>query len=229
MTRPLLSPAYDRALRLAAVAHADVSRKGTELPYIAHPVHVARLLDRNGCDESLVLAGLLHDVIEDLDREDAEARERFRQVFPELADAPDDHEAFAAMLETYICDEFGADVLRLVDAVTERKEAGGRRRPWLERKTEQLQHLRHASDDVVMLKAADTLHNAASVLADLREQGEAVFNRFARTREDTLWWYQSIADIVADRLPASQPLAEELTAVVDTLMEEASRVHGGSR
>jgi (p)ppGpp synthase/HD superfamily hydrolase len=136
-------------------------------------------------------------------------------VFPELADAPDDHEAFAAMLETFIRDELGADVLRLVDAVTERKEAGGRRRPWLERKTEQLQHLRHAPEDVVVLKAADALHNAASVLADAHELGDAVFDRFERPKEDTIWWYQSISDIVVDRLsPAEHPIVPELAAMV---------------
>lgn len=228
---PILSTGYDRALKVAAVAHATAKRKGTRLPYLAHPVHVARLLERAGCDEPLVLAGLLHDVIEDLDREDADTRERFRAVFPDLADAPDDHEAFAAMLETFIRDEFGEDVLRLVDAVTERKEVGGRPRPWLERKTEQLQHLRHASEDVVLLKAADTLHNAASVLSDLRDHGDAVFDRFTQPREDTLWWYQSIADIVADRLAADpHPLAEALAEVVGALNAEATgSEHGRPR
>lgn len=215
MADPLFVPRYERALKIASVAHAGAVRKGTALPYIAHPVHVARLLERNGSPEDLILAGLLHDVIEDLDPSDGDARARFRQVFPELADAPDDHEAFAAMLETFIRDELGADVLRLVDAVTERKEAGGRRRPWLERKTEQLQHLRHAPEDVVVLKAADALHNAASVLADAHELGDAVFDRFERPKEDTIWWYQSISDIVVDRLsPAEHPIVPELAAMV---------------
>jgi len=223
MAPTLFSHRFDRALRLAAVAHAGVDRKGTELPYIAHPVHVARLLERHGAAEDLILAGLLHDVIEDLAPGDAVARARFRSVFPELADAPEDHEAFAAMLELFIRDEFGAEVLRLVDAVTERKEAGGRPRPWLERKTEQLQHLRHAPSDVVLLKAADTLHNAASVLIDLRETGDQVFDRFSRSREDTLWWYESIAEIVADRLQeAGQPIVGELRAMVSRLVEAAS-------
>jgi (p)ppGpp synthase/HD superfamily hydrolase len=209
-------------MKLAAVAHAGISRKGTDLPYITHPVHVARLLDRAGCRETLVLAGLLHDVVEDLDPSNAAARARFRSVVPDLADAPDDHEAFAAMLETYIRDEFGEDVLRLVDAVTERKEAGGLRRSWLERKTEQLQHLRHAPDDVVLLKSADTLHNAASVLSDLHEVGDAVFDRFERTKADTLWWYQSVADIAMDRMAGSgHPLIEDLRAAVDRLVREA--------
>jgi hypothetical protein len=56
---------FERALVFAARAHAGTNRKGTSIPYITHPVQVARILERYGFDENLVIAGLLHDVIED--------------------------------------------------------------------------------------------------------------------------------------------------------------------
>ncbi|HWI64932.1 MAG TPA: HD domain-containing protein, partial [Symbiobacteriaceae bacterium] len=40
-------------------------RKGTETPYIVHPVGVAMLLAQAGCRPEVVAAGLLHDTIED--------------------------------------------------------------------------------------------------------------------------------------------------------------------
>lgn len=43
---------FDQALMLAAVVHGGVRRKGTVIPYLAHPVHVARLLEKHGFPES---------------------------------------------------------------------------------------------------------------------------------------------------------------------------------
>lgn len=57
----------DRALLLAARAHEGQTRKGTDIPYLLHPVHVAMTLIRHAFPEHVVLAGVLHDVIEDGD------------------------------------------------------------------------------------------------------------------------------------------------------------------
>ena len=63
------SPRVDAALALAARAHRTQVRKGTDVPYIVHPVQVGILLLRHGFDEDLVVAGILHDTIEDTDLE----------------------------------------------------------------------------------------------------------------------------------------------------------------
>lgn len=62
---PAYSTRYDAALIFAAQAHRQQVRKGTDIPYIAHVVHVSTLLLRYGYHEDVVIAGLLHDVIED--------------------------------------------------------------------------------------------------------------------------------------------------------------------
>jgi (p)ppGpp synthase/HD superfamily hydrolase len=55
----------DSALEVAAKAHYDQKRKGTDIPYITHPVAVAMILLRAGCTDELIIAGLLHDTVED--------------------------------------------------------------------------------------------------------------------------------------------------------------------
>lgn len=56
-----------RALDLAAVWHHGQRRKypGIEVPYLSHPAGVALILARHGFDPAVVVAGVLHDVVED--------------------------------------------------------------------------------------------------------------------------------------------------------------------
>jgi (p)ppGpp synthase/HD superfamily hydrolase len=56
----------DSALRFAARAHARQMRKGTDVPYIVHPVGVMLvLLEAGETDPELLAAALLHDTVED--------------------------------------------------------------------------------------------------------------------------------------------------------------------
>ncbi|MBS3148100.1 HD domain-containing protein [Candidatus Woesearchaeota archaeon] len=54
-----------RAVEFAAMAHRGQYRKGTAVPYIVHPLGAARTLIELGCEEDVVIAALLHDVVED--------------------------------------------------------------------------------------------------------------------------------------------------------------------
>lgn len=53
------------ALNFAKQYHQGQVRKGTQIPYINHCMEVARILHKNGYSEDIVIAGLLHDTIED--------------------------------------------------------------------------------------------------------------------------------------------------------------------
>ena len=55
----------EHALEIAAKAHQGQYRKGTDTPYISHPYAVGLLLTEAGCREAVIIAGILHDTVED--------------------------------------------------------------------------------------------------------------------------------------------------------------------
>lgn len=55
----------DQAIEFAAKAHRGQKRKGTKIPYISHPFAVGMILQQAGCEEEVVIAGILHDTLED--------------------------------------------------------------------------------------------------------------------------------------------------------------------
>ncbi|ULT57698.1 HD domain-containing protein [Neobacillus drentensis] len=57
----------EKALQIAAKAHVKQRRKGSDIPYIVHPVAVGMILMKAGYDETLIAAGILHDTVEDTD------------------------------------------------------------------------------------------------------------------------------------------------------------------
>lgn len=73
---------YD-AIEVAARAHHGQVRKGTEIPYLVHPLAVATILIRSRCPEHLLIAGILHDTLEDTRLSAGEIRARFG---PRIAD-----------------------------------------------------------------------------------------------------------------------------------------------
>ncbi len=55
----------ERACELAAQAHTGQVRKGTNIPYISHPMAVGIILAEAGATSDAVIAGIIHDVVED--------------------------------------------------------------------------------------------------------------------------------------------------------------------
>jgi (p)ppGpp synthase/HD superfamily hydrolase len=79
--------------------------------------------------------------------------------------------------------------------------------PWRERKLAYLEHLRTASASVRRVSLADKLHNARTILADLEQDGEAVWERFNGGKQGSLWYYRSLLEIFQSG-PDSQMLRE---------------------
>ncbi len=55
----------DLAVEVAVKAHQKQSRKGTDTPYITHPLAVGIILAKAGCSDDVIIAGILHDTVED--------------------------------------------------------------------------------------------------------------------------------------------------------------------
>lgn len=76
----------EEALEVAAQAHHGQFRKGTGTPYISHPYAVGLILMNAGCSEEVVIAGLLHDTVEDTDMTLACIQKRFGETVAEIVD-----------------------------------------------------------------------------------------------------------------------------------------------
>jgi (p)ppGpp synthase/HD superfamily hydrolase len=89
---------YD-AIELAARAHHRQVRKGTEIPYIVHPLAVAGILIHANCPEYLVIAGILHDTLEDTPVTLEEIRSQFGREVASLVVALSEPDKRAAWEE----------------------------------------------------------------------------------------------------------------------------------
>ncbi|WP_152051441.1 HD domain-containing protein [Tautonia marina] len=165
MTDPL-SPRFERALRWATIWHDGQHRKASPTPYVQHPIAVAWILDRLGYDEDVVIAALLHDVVEDTEATLDDIRERF-----------------------------GDRVADLVAHCSERKtDDEGRQRPWIDRKRDHLEALMAAPEASKAIVLADCLHNMRSMVDDLAQEGEPFWNRFNARRDQIFTRFRMVLE-----------------------------------
>ena len=197
MTMTGYSDRINHAFAYAAKHHDRQVRKGTRLPYLTQPANVAVILTRYGQDEETVLAGILHDVVEDCVNE-RQTRET---------------------LEQRIGEKFGTSVLDTVLAVTQRRlDDEGVELSSEERREDFLERLAGASDRARWVCAADKVHNGSTIIADLRRTQfpETVWGRFNVGREGTVRWYRRVYDRLAE-LGFDAPIMAELRRVAEEL------------
>lgn len=178
-----LTSRYADALAFTAAAHREQTRKGTDIPYLSHLMSVSALVLEYGGDEDQAIAGLLHDAIEDQG---------------------------GVAMEAQIRERFGDRVAQIVRACTDSDVEP--KPPWRARKEAYLATLRDKSDDALLVSQCDKLHNATAILEDARSIGPAIWDRFTGKRDGTIWYYQSLAAIFAERRPG--PLAERFARTV---------------
>ncbi len=183
-----LTGRFQQALLYAAQLHATQLRKGTQIPYVAHLLAVAALVLEAGGDEDQAIAALLHD-------------------------APEDQGGRAVLEEIHL--RFGERVAEIVDGLTDTYEHP--KPPWRERKQAYLEHLRHAPAEVRLVSLADKLHNARSILCDLRNSGNHTWQRFKGGKEGTLWYYRSLVEVFQEL--DTSPQVEELARTVEEIWQ----------
>ncbi|OFW28533.1 MAG: guanosine polyphosphate pyrophosphohydrolase [Acidobacteria bacterium RIFCSPLOWO2_02_FULL_65_29] len=201
-----LTHRFTQAVDYARIAHASQVRKGSGVPYIYHLLAVASLVLAHGGHEDQVIAGLLHDVLEDCG---AGHEPTIRALFGEVV----------------------ADiVLACTDGTAEGKarhvEPEAKRHHWQLRKVAYLANVRQESDAALLVSACDKLHNASAIVEDLENPavGRAAFQRFTATREQTLGYYQSLSDVFTARQSPVARVFDAMVARMHALAGAESRV-----
>lgn len=161
----MLSERFTEALTYATHLHANQTRKGSGVPYIAHLLGVASIALEYGANEDEAIAALLHDAIED--QGGAATREEIRR-------------------------RFGDKVTEIVDGCTDAETVP--KPPWRQRKEAYIAHIPTASRSELLVSSADKLHNARSILNDYRLLGEVVWERFKGGKEGSLWYYRAVVE-----------------------------------
>jgi len=189
---------FEEALPYAARLHRDQTRKGIDTPYVTHLLAVAAIVGENGGTEDETVAALLHDA-----PEDRGGRERLEDIR----------------------ERFGDVVARIVDGCTDTYEDP--KPAWRPRKEAYVARVAQAPASVQLVSAADKLHNARSILADLRALGDELWDRFTGGKDGTLWYYRALVEAYGKN--DANPVVEELDRVVSEIEALAARAPGSER
>lgn len=179
-----------KAIRFSVKTHEvyqKQKRKGKDIPYITHPLSVGLILARAGASEEVIIAGILHDTIEDSIPEKKVTREMLAGRFKE-------------------------EVAALVASVSETDKSLS----WEERKKEALTHIATFSNGSLLVKSADIISNTSELLEDIEREGEEVFSPFNAPKEKIIKHYlESIAAIIGKW--EDSPLADDLRFIAGRL------------
>lgn len=164
-------------------------RKGKDIPYIVHPLTAGLILASVGASEDVIIAGILHDTIEDSVSE--------RKVTKKM-----------------LVERFGEKVADLVESVTEKNKE----LPWEERKKEALMHIKKFSHDSLLVKSADIISNTTELIEDYEKNGDETFSRFNASKEKILLNYLRLICTIIECW-SDNPLAEDLIFIAGQLQE----------
>lgn len=166
---------YERlneGIAFATQCHAGQLRKMAKTPYILHPLEVAAIIGSMTSDEDIMIAGLLHDTVEDCNVDPRVIREKF-----------------------------GPRVSALVQSETEDKLSDRPpAETWKERKEESLLMLRYTKDrDVKILWMADKLSNIRSFYREYQKHGDEIWKGLNQ-KDPAMqgWYYKTIAEYLSD-------------------------------
>jgi len=168
-----MNPKILKAIELAFIKHDGQYRKGTNIPYITHPMAVMNLIlmeqaDDNTISNDVIIAGILHDVVEDTD-----------VTLDEIEKG------------------FGTEVKRLIENSSEPEELKkqeDKRGTWKERKLHTIQHLYLLDKYSKIISCCDKLHNAQSMNNDHKFVGDELWGRFNAPKSAIFWYYEACLD-----------------------------------
>jgi (p)ppGpp synthase/HD superfamily hydrolase len=193
-----LTSSFQDAVALAIQLHAEQTRKGTDIPYISHLLAVTAIVLEHGGNEEEAIAALLHDAVEDAGGSATRAR---------------------------IAGGVTKNVMAIIDGCTDDSPAAGHpKKPWRKRKKAYIAHIAKVSPSVLLVSAADKLHNARAIAADYSDLGEELWSRFNASRDDILWYYRALLEAFDGRLIALQEAEPEESDRYDDLYRLLNRL-----
>jgi len=186
----IFTPTIRKAIVFSIKTHEvyqKQKRKGKDIAYITHPLTVGLILARADTAEDVIVAGILHDTIED-------SIDKKKVTFGMLAE------------------RFGKNVADLVDSVTEQRKD----LEWEPRKREALEHIQTFSRDSLLVKSADIISNVSEILEDYRKAGLNTFRRFNAPKEKVVRHYMETMESILGRWPEI-PFADDLNMLISSL------------
>lgn len=182
--------------------HANQSRKGGEIPYVAHLMAVSVIVMEAGGSEDEAIAALLHD-------------------------GPEDQGGLGRLAD--IRSRFGDRVADIVEHCSDTFEMP--KPSWAERKRAYVEGLASADASTLLVSVADKLHNARTTLRDLEAAADpsTVWRRFSATPEQTLGNYRALIDAYRQGAPDPRrdAIVRDLSRILEA-MENFSRPAGMS-
>ena len=187
----MISNKVNLALKVASKAHRDQTRKGTDIPYISHPVAVAMIVSKYTTDEDTIIASILHDILEDVE--------------PSIYSEAD------------MRSDFGDKITDIVKDVSEDKIAGEPEKPWTERKKGYLAHLNDVGNEKsLIVSTADKIHNLTDILEEYKKAGDGIWQKFNASKDDEMWFYSEFLKII-ERKQIPEQMKVDLSSLVDRL------------
>lgn len=183
---------HERQPRKMAVVEEEAGREC--IPYVSHLLGVAAIVFEAGGDENAAIAGLLHDAVEDQD----------------------------VSLEE-IAEKFGSEVAHIVDACSEHWDREQTKPEWKIRKNAHLARLQQQAErSVLLVTAADKIHNGEAIINDLAAHGPVVWKRFNAHPDRLLWYYTEVTKVVRIVLGERSYAAVRLNTVTRGLAQAVS-------
>ena len=160
-----------KAICFAAEKHEGQTRKGTDIPYIVHPMEAGAIAATLTDDEEIIAAAVLHDVVEDCGVTGGELTVLFGERVASLvaADSEDKRESLPA-----------ADT-------------------WKIRKEETIAEIGKMNRDEKIIVLADKLSNVRAIYRDYAVLGDRLWEKFnCHDKNEQGWYYKSICDALRE-------------------------------
>lgn len=189
----MYSPKIEKAICVAAYLHRYQTRKGNNIPYIIHPFMVFLILHEYTDNEDILIAGLLHDVLEDSD--------------------PKEYD------ENKLRSDFGERVFKLIKDVSEQKNGDlgedDAKSSLKDRKEAYLNHLQSVDEESIWVSVADKIHNLRSTIEDLKTHGHIAWDKFNASKDSQMWFYETFYHTVKEK--TANPIINEFAVLLEEI------------